>query len=43
MPTWEGKCEAFKTWAIKVALIMGVPLVVRNPLSFQIAEWNNKV
>jgi hypothetical protein len=25
------------------ALIMGVPLVVRNPLSFQIAEWDNKL
>jgi hypothetical protein len=32
-----------KTWAIKAALIMGVPLVVRNPLSFQIAEWDNKM
>jgi hypothetical protein len=43
MPTWEGRCEASKTWAIKAALIMGVPLIVRNPLSFQIAEWDNKV
>jgi hypothetical protein len=34
MPTWEGRREASKTWAIKAALIMGVPLVVRNPLSF---------
>jgi hypothetical protein len=38
MPAWEGRCEASKTWDIKAALIMGVPLVVRNPLSFQIAE-----
>jgi hypothetical protein len=43
MPTREGKCEACKTWATKAALIMGVPFVVRNPLSFQIAEWDNKV
>jgi hypothetical protein len=43
MPTWEGRHEASKTWAIIAALIMGVPLVVRNPLSFQIAEWDNKV
>jgi hypothetical protein len=43
MPTWEGRHEASKTWAIKAALIMGVPPVVRNPLSFQIAEWDNKV
>jgi hypothetical protein len=43
MPTREGSCEASKTWAIKAALIMGVPLVVRDPLSFQIAEWDNKV
>jgi hypothetical protein len=39
----EGRREASKIWAIKAALIMGVPLVVRNPLSFQIAEWDNKV
>jgi hypothetical protein len=38
MPTWGGRHEASKTWAIKAALIMGVPLVVKNPLSFQIAE-----
>jgi hypothetical protein len=37
MPTQEGRHEGFKTWAVKAALIMGVPLVVRNPLSFQIA------
>jgi hypothetical protein len=43
MPTHEGRCEASKTWVIKATLIMGVPLVVRNPLSFQIAEWDNKV
>jgi hypothetical protein len=43
MPTQEGRREASKTWAIKAALIKGVPLVVRNPLSFQIAEWDNKV
>jgi hypothetical protein len=43
MPTQEGRREASETWAIKAALIMGVPLVVRNPLSFQIAEWDNKV
>jgi hypothetical protein len=43
MPTREERHEASKTWAIKVALIMGVPLIVRNPLSFQIAEWDNKV
>jgi hypothetical protein len=43
MPTWEGRHEASKTWAFKAALIMVVPLVVRNPLSFQIAEWDNKV
>jgi hypothetical protein len=43
MPTWKGSHEASKTWAVKAALIMGVPLVVRNPLSFQIAEWDNKV
>jgi hypothetical protein len=38
MPTQEGRHEVSKTWAIKAALIMGVPLVVRNPFSFQIAE-----
>jgi hypothetical protein len=43
MPTGEGRHEASKTWAIKAALIMGVPLVIRNHLSFQIAEWDNKV
>jgi hypothetical protein len=43
MPTQEGRHEASKTWAIKPALIVGVPLVVRNPLSFQIAQWDNKV
>jgi hypothetical protein len=43
MPTWEERREASKTWSIKAALIMGVPLVVRNPLSIQIAEWDNKV
>jgi hypothetical protein len=43
MPTREGRHEASKTWAFKAALIMGVPLVVRNPLSFQIGEWDNKV
>jgi hypothetical protein len=43
MPTREGRREASKTWTIKAVLIMGVPLVVRNPLSFQIAEWDNKV
>jgi hypothetical protein len=43
MPSPEGRHEASKTWAIKAALIMGVPLVVRIPLSFQIAEWDNKV
>jgi hypothetical protein len=43
MPTGEGRREASKTWAIKAALIMGVPLVIRNHLSFQIAEWDNKV
>jgi hypothetical protein len=43
MPTQEGKHEASKTWAIKAALIMGVLLVVMNSLSFQIAEWDNKV
>jgi hypothetical protein len=39
----EGRCEASRNWAIKAALIRGVPLVVRNPLSFQMAEWDNKV
>jgi hypothetical protein len=39
----EGRREASKTWAIKAALIMGVPLIVKSPLSFQIAEWDNKV
>jgi hypothetical protein len=43
MHTQEGGHEASRTWAIKAAVIMGVPLVVRNPLSFQIAESNNKV
>jgi hypothetical protein len=43
MPTREGRREASRTWAIKAALIMGLPLVVRNPLSFQIAEWDKKV
>jgi hypothetical protein len=43
MPTRKGRREASKTWAIKAALIMGVPLVIRNPLSFQIAEWDSKV
>jgi hypothetical protein len=43
MPTQEGRLEASRTWSIKAALIMGVPLVVRNPLSFQIAEWDSKV
>jgi hypothetical protein len=43
MTIWEGRCEASRTWAIKAALIMGVPLVVRIPLSFQMAEWDNKV
>jgi hypothetical protein len=43
MPTQEEKSEVSKIWAIKAALIMGVPLVVRNLLSFQIEEWHNKV
>jgi hypothetical protein len=43
MTIQEGRCEASRTWAIKAALIMGVPLVVRNPLPFQIAERDNKV
>jgi hypothetical protein len=43
MPTQEGRCETSKIWAIKAALIMGVPLVVRNPLFFQITEWDNEV
>jgi hypothetical protein len=43
MLTQEERREASKAWAIKAALIMGVPLVVRNPLSFQMAEWDNKV
>jgi hypothetical protein len=43
MPTWEGSQEASNTWAIKAALIMGVSLVVTNPLSFQIVEWDSKV
>jgi hypothetical protein len=43
MPTWEGRREASKTWAIKAASVMGVPLVVRNPFSFQIVEWGSKV
>jgi hypothetical protein len=40
MLTWEGRHEAS---ASKAALIMGVSLKVRNPHSFQIAEWDNKV
>jgi hypothetical protein len=43
MPTREGRREASGTWAIKAALIMGVPFVVRNPFSFQIVEWDSKV
>jgi hypothetical protein len=43
MSTQEGRREASKTWVIKAALIMGVPLVVRNSLSFQIVEWDSKV
>jgi hypothetical protein len=38
MPTQEGRREASKTWVIMAAVIMGVPLVVWNLLSFQIAE-----
>jgi hypothetical protein len=34
MPIREGRHEVSRTWAIKAALIMGIPLVVRNPLSF---------
>jgi hypothetical protein len=43
MHVQEGRHKASKTWAIKAALKMGIPLVVRNPLPFQIAEWDNKV
>jgi hypothetical protein len=43
MPTREGRREASGTWAIKEALIIGFPLVVRNPLSLQIVEWDSKV
>jgi hypothetical protein len=48
MSTQEGRREASKTWAINAALVIDkaaliIPLVVRNPLSFQIAEWDNKV
>jgi hypothetical protein len=35
--------EASRTWVIKAALMMGIPFVVRSPLSFQIVEWENKV
>jgi hypothetical protein len=38
MPIWEGRNKASRTWVIKAALIMGVPFVVKSPLSFQIAE-----
>jgi hypothetical protein len=43
MPTLEGRHKTSKTWAIKAALVMGIPLVVRNPLSFQITDWDSKM
>jgi hypothetical protein len=43
MPIWEGRHKASRTWVIKAALMMGIPFVVKSPLSFQMAEWDNKV
>ena len=37
MPTSVGMLAAFKSWSISRALVMGEPLVDRNPRSFQMA------
>ena len=39
MATSAGSWRASKRLAIRGLLTMGVPLVVRKPLSFQSAEW----
>ena len=37
LPTSVGMLAAFKSWSISRALVMGEPLVDRNPRSFQMA------
>jgi hypothetical protein len=42
IPILEGGREAQRRLVIKVELVTEVPLVVNNPLSFQIAEWERR-
>jgi hypothetical protein len=39
----EGRREAQRRLVMKVELVTEVPLVVNNPLSFQIAEWERRM
>jgi hypothetical protein len=43
IPILEGRREAQRRLVMKVELVTEVPLVVNNPLSFQIAEWERRM